>query len=128
MFNWRRQPAAPGPTVLDETYLERLEKHLGESILREILSDGLLELSDRLARVQELAVSGNSAELVRLVHDLSGMAGHLGLTQLGHLSVDAERALRQEATDLQSVAEPLQEAAPRALAALKHFLDASAHD
>ncbi|MEM9061803.1 MAG: Hpt domain-containing protein [Pseudomonadota bacterium] len=128
MFNWRRQPSGPGPAVLDESYLERLSKHLGEAVLRDILSDGLLELSDRVAQTQELAAAGDSAGLGRLVHDLSGMAGHLGLAQLGHLAVDAERFLRDEDANLLVAVQPLQAATPVALAALKDFLDAPPGD
>ena len=42
MFNWRGREPRENPAILDERYLARLESHLGEAALRELLSDGRL--------------------------------------------------------------------------------------
>jgi HPt (histidine-containing phosphotransfer) domain-containing protein len=82
------------PTV-DEGYLGRLTELLGAEKLREILSDGLLELSDRLEQVRLLAADGRQDDLARAAHDLVGTAGYLGFTCLSLAAADLERAARR---------------------------------
>ena len=102
MFEWPT-PEPEKPT-LDAEYLARLSGHLGASVLAELLADGLLELTDRLARLDELAVAGDLDGIARLGHDLVGMAGHLGLTRLSAAAAGINRAARDGAAD-QTVAE-----------------------
>jgi len=97
MFEWRT-PEPEKPT-LDTEYLARLGGHLGASVLAELLADGLIELSDRLARLEELAAVGDLDAVARLGHDLVGMAGHLGLTRLSAASAEMNRAAREGAAD-----------------------------
>jgi len=92
MFEWLK--SGPVRPVLDASYLTRLAGHLGEAELNEILADGLIELTDRLARVAEMASVGDPGGLARLGHDLVGMAGHLGLTRLSAAAAELNRAAR----------------------------------
>ena len=72
MFEWRTpQPEKP---TLDTEYLARLSGHLGASVLAELLADGLIELTDRLARLDELAAAGNLDGIALLGLDLVGMS------------------------------------------------------
>ena len=123
MFNWQRRAKHDGPAVLDEGYLERLVSHLGEQVVRELLSDGLLELTDRVAMIESHANAGEPDLLRRTVHDLSGMSGHLGLAQLASVSAQSERELRSGASALQPAVQPVIDAAPAAISALRDFLD-----
>jgi HPt (histidine-containing phosphotransfer) domain-containing protein len=95
MFEWRT-PEPEKPT-LDTEYLRRLSGHLGASVLAELLADGLIELTDRLARLDELAAAGNLDGIARLGHDLVGMTGHLGLTRLSAAAAGMNRAARDGA-------------------------------
>jgi hypothetical protein len=80
MFKWMSpEPRRP---VLDAAYLDRLAGHLGKPVLKELMADGLIELDDRMRRLDELAEAGDLIGLVRMGHDLVGMAGHLGLSHL----------------------------------------------
>jgi len=94
----RRTPEPEKPT-LDTGYLARLGGHLGASVLAELLADGLIELTDRLARLDELAVAGDLDGIARLGHDLVGMAGHLGLTRLSAAAAGMNRAARDGVAD-----------------------------
>ncbi len=105
MFEWRT-PEPEKPT-LDAEYLARLSGHLGASVLAELLADGLIELTDRLARLEELAAAGNLDGIARLGHDLVGMTGHLGLTRLSAAAARINRAARDGAAG-QAVAEAAQ--------------------
>lgn len=123
MFNWRRRESREKPALLDEQYLARLETHLGEAALRELLSDGLLELSDRVGRIPGMVVAGDDAELSGLMHDIAGLSGHLGLTQLSHAAVAAGREVQQGRPAGSGAASPVLAAAPEAIAAIRYFLD-----
>ena len=97
MFEWRTpEPEKP---VLDTGYLARLGGHLGTVVLDELMADGLIELTDRLTRLDELAAAGNIDAIARLGHDLVGMAGHLGLTRLSAAAAELNRAARDGAAD-----------------------------
>ena len=127
MFNWRRNAPDDGPVVLDEAYLARLAGHLGDECLRELLADGLLELSDRIDLVEELASSQQTADLARLCHDLAGMAGHLGLSELAKHAAEGERALRAPGGSVREVSGQLVASAAPAIAAIRFFLDGASN-
>jgi HPt (histidine-containing phosphotransfer) domain-containing protein len=92
----RRTPELEKPT-LDTGYLARLGGHLGASVMAELLADGLIELTDRLTRLEELAAVGDLDGIARLGHDLVGMAGHLGLSRLSAAAAEMNRAAREGA-------------------------------
>lgn len=128
MFNWKRQKQGDGPAVLDEPYLERLAGHVGDDVLRELLSDGVLELSDRLETVAEQVRIGDREQVARLVHDIAGVSGHLGLSLMSAAAVQMERDLRDPSSDIASVVTPLKMQTPDAIAAVRDFLDGAPSD
>jgi len=92
MFEWR--VPEPEPPILDTGYLARLAGHVGPVVLVELMADGMIELTDRLGRLDELAAKGDQDGIARLGHDLVGMAGHLGLTRLSAVAAGMNRAAR----------------------------------
>ena len=122
MFEWR----APEPErlTLDTEYLARLGGHLGTTIMAELLADGLIELTDRLARLAELATAGDLDGIARLGHDLVGMAGHLGLARLSAAAAEMNRAARK-GTAGQAVLEAAQarRLGAEAIEAMRRHLD-----
>lgn len=95
MFEWRApEPERP---ILDTGYLARLAGHVGKVVLGELMADGMIELTDRLARLAELAAKGDLDGVARLGHDLVGMAGHLGLSRLSAAAAEMNRAARDGA-------------------------------
>ncbi len=115
---------APGPPELDEDFLARLAGHVGQSVLAELAADGLIELTDRLNRLAELQVAGDSDAIARLGHDLVGMAGHLGLSRLSAAAAALNRAAR--ADDQDGLADQVETATllgAEAAAALRRYLD-----
>ena len=89
----RRAPE-PERSTLDTAYLARLGGHVGETIMAELLADGMIELADRLARLAELEAAGDLDGIARLGHDLVGMTGHLGLARLSAAAAAMNRAAR----------------------------------
>jgi len=127
MFGLGRSPDAEEPPVFDRAYLARLETHIGPDALRELLADGLFELSDRVARAEELAFQGDVGGLAALAHDLASVAGHLGLTRLSLLAVELQRAARDEpAGDAEFLSAALRRTGSPSLAMLRAYLDETA--
>ena len=90
----QRRPADAAPPALDTDHLARLESHLGSEALAELVADGLIELTDRLKRLDELKVTGDLDAIAQLGHDLVGMAGNLGLARLSAAAGEMNRLAR----------------------------------
>ena len=122
MFEWRA-PEPERPT-LDTAYLARLGGHLGASVMAELLADGLIELTDRLARLAELAAAGDLDGIARLGHDLVGMTGHLGLTRLSAAAAEMNRAAREGAAgQAKREAAEVRQLGSEAAEAMRRYLD-----
>lgn len=93
---WLGKPDPVDAAVLDEGYVDRLAKHVGIIVACELLADGMIELTDRLDRLANLAADNRVEEIGSLAHDIAGISGHLGLTALSARAVTATRACRSE--------------------------------
>ena len=104
---------------LDHAYLDRLAEVLGEEKLRELLSDGFLELADRLEQLRRLARAGRRDELASVAHDMVGTAGHIGLKLLSLAAADLERTAREPGASLGEEVAAMQALAERGFAELE---------
>lgn len=91
MFEWLTKSTGPAPAVLDEAYLRRLESHVGTDAMAELMSDGLIELKDKLDNLQTRAATGTAKQVATVCHDIAGAAGNLGLTAMTQAAVEANR-------------------------------------
>lgn len=120
MFEWLKpEPVRP---VLDAAYLERLAGHLGKTVLDELMADGLIELADRMSRLDEMADAGDLAGLARLGHDLVGMAGHLGLSRLSSAAADLSRSAHEKRPDTVGKARGVRQWGGESAEALRRYL------
>ena len=87
------------PAILDQAYLDRLSKHIGRRETRELMADGMIDLSDRLDMLAVLGQSGTAQEVGHLAHDIAGAAGHQGLTAMSRAAVEVTR-LSHERSDM----------------------------
>ncbi|MEM0988148.1 MAG: Hpt domain-containing protein [Pseudomonadota bacterium] len=99
MFSRNRAEEPAERPVLERGYLSRLAESLGSAETGELLSDGMLELSDRLARLRQESAKSNGQGLHELVHNIAGVAGHMGLTAMSAAAADAQRSLREDQRD-----------------------------
>ncbi len=124
MFGLNRKELIDEPPAFDRDYLARLEGHVGREVLRELVADGLFELTDRIERVSECADRGDVHTIGSLAHDIAGVAGHLGLTHLSRMAVEMNRTARRDpGIDAAALVGPMRAAGPMALASLRTFLD-----
>jgi len=122
MALWFQKPGKAAPPVLDLAYLNRLACHIGEAETRELLADGMLELSDRLDRLAEHAARDEVAEIAEIAHDIAGAAGHLGLSAMSLAAVEACRFARaDDPPSGQTLIAPLLGCRGPALEALGHY-------
>lgn len=122
MILWKEKQAPEAPPLLDTAYLERLQKHLGVDVTRELMADGMLELADRMNRLPAMAAERKSEDIARLAHDIAGAAGHLGLSRLSYHATEVNRELREKpARPLEEVIAPLVACKGGSLDALGRF-------
>ncbi len=122
MIGWSGKSREEVPRILDEGYLTRLSGHLGAEETRELLADGMLELADRLERLERLAAEGDTSGLSALTHDIAGAAGHLGLSALSWYAARANRDLREASTrDLARMIAPLTDCRAASIDALGRY-------
>ena len=126
---FQRRPAEPERPTLDTGYLDRLESHLKPAALAELMADGLIELTDRLKRLDELERSPDLDALARMGHDLVGMAGNLGLARLSAAAAEMNRAARDGSVPAaRAEAVRVRRLGIEATDALRHHLDRLARD
>jgi len=82
--------------LIDAAYLDRLEATLGADGLGELLADGMIELSDRIHTLDDLARAGERAAVAAFAHDIVAVAGHMGLGALSAAAAELCRALRED--------------------------------
>lgn len=120
MTSCREQDRAARAPVIDEAYLARLSEQVGDDVIAELLSDGLVEISDRLDQLAETARDRRAEAALIIAHDLTSIAGHLGLARLSHIAAACQRTLRMpEPGDLLTTVEPVLSSGTEACDALR---------
>lgn len=113
------RPTHQGVPVFDDSQLGSLRSALGPNQLNELL-DGVIEKAQEIIAGLEQSLEDKSAASVGARgHELKGMAGNFGLTELSRLAGDVEKAGR--AGDLESAA-PLVARLPQACACARTAL------
>ena len=120
----QRKPARPEAELLDNSYLASLEAALGRSVTRDVLADGLIEVSDRLDNLAALAQADRRIEVQQTAHDIAGGAGQLGLHALSVAARKLEQDLKAEPPAAMSpLVEGFLALRPVSLTALRVYLD-----
>lgn len=125
MLNWFSftSEAEPPPPLLDVGFIERLETHLGAEIITELLADGMIEIADRIERLQADAREGKVDAVARLCHDIAGASGQIGLSRLSRAAADLNRILRDDTGDhARALRDPLVPVGAESIEALGAFV------
>ena len=95
-MNWLPNRKREEPPILDHGYLERLSRHIGMRETRELMADGMIDLSDRLDVLARLGASGPIDEIGKLAHEIAGAAGHQGLSAMSRAAVEVANLVREQ--------------------------------
>ncbi|MEM7059683.1 MAG: Hpt domain-containing protein [Pseudomonadota bacterium] len=129
MVKWFSIRHEDDPVILDHGYLQRLGKHIGERETRELLADGMLDLTDRLAVLRRHGEDGNLKGVADLVHEIAGAAGHQGLTAMSHAAFEASRLVRENTDpDTDALAKLVLQYQDASLTALSQFCNGPSGD
>jgi HPt (histidine-containing phosphotransfer) domain-containing protein len=121
---FERSVPEPDRPILDTGYLARLAGHIGTTVMVELLADGMIELTDRLTRLGELAAAGDPDAIARLGHDLVAVAGHLGLNRLSAAAAGMNRAARDRpGADAASLVPGVRQLGEQSIDAMRHYID-----
>lgn len=131
-FDSFAQTAAPPPSVskkpvqMDGVFnpdmLQSLKDTIGLSSLNELLGDLIVKTEEIVAAMLLAVEDSDLSALAARAHELKGMAGNFGLTEISFLAAQAEQKAKHSETDeLQTIVESLPAAKVRAQTVLKDW-------
>ena len=77
--------------ALDHAVMEDLRTAVGQTAFDEIIGDAIFEVTERIARIEQLAEERNLAVMARVAHDLVAVAGQIGLSGVSVIAANLER-------------------------------------
>lgn len=108
--------------VFNTSMLDSLKDTLGPAKLNELLGELIDKTEEILKAMNEASKAGDLTSLAARAHELKGMAGNFGLTEISALAAQAERkAAAQDIHELGSIIASLPAASVRAQSALKNW-------
>lgn len=109
--------------VFNTVMLQSLKDTLGTVKLNELLGELIDKTEEILKAMEDASRTGDLAALAARAHELKGMAGNFGLTEMSTIAAQAERkATAKEMEELYSIIASLPDANIRAKTALKEWI------
>ncbi len=71
-------------TALDIDAIEALRDAVGPHLCREIVEDGVLQITERLSALEQAAEAEDWRLIARLAHDLIAVPGQIGMMELSN--------------------------------------------
>ncbi len=108
--------------ILNHDMIESLRSKVGQAKFDSLLSEMAGKADSLLDAIEEASRIKDMPQLAARAHELKGMAGNFGLTEVSRLSAKAEMAAKNnEEAELQKLVAGLSAAHTRALEALKEW-------
>ena len=108
--------------IFNPDMLQSLKDAIGAKQMEELLTDLIIKTEEILAQMDEATKMGDLQSLAARAHELKGMAGNFGLTEISMIAAQAEKkAKTNEIEGLGSLVNTLPEASARAQTALKDW-------
>ncbi len=109
--------------VFNPEMLQSLKDTIGGTQLSELLVDLLTKTEEILVDMQEASRAGDLKALAARAHELKGMAGNFGLTEISAIAAQTEQRVKTEELDeLHVLVSSLPQASLRAQSALKEWV------
>ena len=99
-----------GETVghLDREVMKDLRDTVGQSIFDELIEDAIFEITERIARIEQLSLSSDMDGMAAIAHDLVAIAGQIGMCGVSEIAAGLERCCQDKAlVSAQAIAQRL---------------------
>ena len=117
-------PAPDGAAVFDVNFLKNLRTSVGNEALGALVSDLFVKADEIVGALEAASRAGNVPEISARAHELKGMAGNFGLTEMSGIAAHAEKAAKENQPEtLAGLIASLPEASRRARAVLSEWMD-----
>lgn len=108
--------------IFNPDMLQSLKDAIGAKQMEELLTDLITKTEEILVQMDEATKLGDLQSLAARAHELKGMAGNFGLTEISTIAAQTERKAKTNEVDgLGSLVDTLPEASARAQTALKDW-------
>ena len=100
--------AGEGSVQLDRVAMKELRDTVGQAVFDELIEDAIFEVTERIARIEQLITSGDLIAMAPIAHDLVAVAGQVGMSGVSEIAASLERCCLDEATvSVQAIAHRL---------------------
>ena len=90
--------AGEGSVQLDRAAMKELRDTVGQAVFGELIEDAIFEVTERIARIEQLITSGDLIAMAPIAHDLVAVAGQVGMSGVSEIAASLERCCLDEAT------------------------------
>ncbi len=87
-----------GGVQLDRAAMKELRDTVGQAVFEELIEDAIFEVTERIARIEQLNSSGDLIAMAPIAHDLVAVAGQVGMSGVSEIAASLERCCLDEAT------------------------------
>ena len=78
--------------------MKELRDTVGQAVFDELIEDAIFEVTERIARIEQLITSGDLIAMAPIAHDLVAVAGQVGMSGVSEIAASLERCCLDEAT------------------------------
>lgn len=90
--------AGEGSVQLDRAAMKELRDTVGQAVFDELIEDAIFEVTERIARIEQLITSGDLIAMAPIAHDLVAVTGQVGMSGVSEIAASLERCCLDEAT------------------------------
>ena len=76
---------------LDRDVMKDLRDTVGQAVFDELIEDAIFEVTERIARIEQLSHSADLAAMAPIAHDLVAVAGQVGMCGVSEIAAGLER-------------------------------------
>lgn len=93
---------------IDRAAMKALRDTVGQSVFDELIEDAIFEVTERIARIEQLNLTADIATMAPIAHDLVAVAGQVGMCGVSEIAAGLERCCLDEAqVSAQAIAQRL---------------------
>ena len=83
--------ASEAGAQLDRAVMQDLREAVGQTVFDELIEDAIFEVTERIARLEQLSKTTDLAAMAPIAHDLVAVAGQVGMCGVSEIAAGLER-------------------------------------